>query len=184
MNIQHLLAAGALAALCLPATAQNLKPGLWEVTHKMGGNAQMDQAMAEMQKQMAAMPPEQRKQMQEMMAKQGVQMGQSGAGGVGVRICMTKDMIERNELPASQGDCKTTTQQRTGNTMKMAFTCANPPSSGEGQLTFVSSEAYAMKMDISSTVRGRPEKMTMDGTGKWLGADCGSVKPMAAPPRK
>jgi hypothetical protein len=147
----------------------------------MGGNAQMDQAMAEMQKQMAAMPPEQRKAMQEMMAKNGVQLGAGGAGGMSAKICMTREMVERNEIPANQGDCKTTSQQRSGSTMKMAFTCANPPSSGEGEFSFVSSEAYTMKMKVNSSVRGKAESMTMDGAGKWLGADCGSIKPLAMP---
>jgi len=184
MKFHHVFAAGALAVFGLSASAQSLKPGLWEVSHKMGGNPQMDQAMAEMQKQMAAMPPEQRKQMQDMMAKNGMQMGQAGAGGMSMRMCMSKEMAERNEIPANQGDCKTTSQQRSGNTMKMAFTCANPPSSGEGEVTFAGSDAYTMKMKVSSIVRGKPETMTIDGSGKWLGADCGTIKPMAAPAKK
>jgi hypothetical protein len=44
------------------AGAENLKPGLWEVTHKMQtSGGQMEQGMAQMQQQMASMPPEQRK---------------------------------------------------------------------------------------------------------------------------
>jgi hypothetical protein len=184
MKLHHLPAAAILAALSLGASAQTLKPGLWQVTNKMGGSAQMDQAMAEMQKQMAAMPPEQRKAMQDMMARNGVQMGAGGPGGMSAKMCMTKEMAERNEIPANQGDCKTTSQQRTGNTMKMAFTCASPPSSGEGQFTFVSSEAYTMKMNVRTTVGGKAENVTMDGSGQWLGADCGNIKPMAAPAKK
>jgi len=26
--------------------------------------------------------------------------------------------------------------------------------------------------------------MTMEGSGKWLGADCGAIKPIALPPKK
>ena len=73
-----------LAAACLPAAAQSLKPGLWEMHNKMGGNAQMDQAMAEMRKQLATMPADQRKQMEAMMAAQGVQVGSGGAGGMSI----------------------------------------------------------------------------------------------------
>jgi hypothetical protein len=29
-------------------------------------------------------------------------------------------------------------------------------------------------------VNGKPEKMNMDGLGKWLGSDCGNVKPPVA----
>jgi hypothetical protein len=181
----HRILAAALVALASTAGAQTLKPGLWEVIHKMNsGNSQMDQQMAQMQKQMAAMPPAQRKQMEEMMAKQGTQMpGAAPGGGMGMKMCMTKEMAERSEIPAQQGDCKTTHQSRSGNTMKMAFTCTNPPSSGEGQYTFTSPEAYSMKMTVSTTVQGKPQKMNMEGSGKWLSADCGSVKPIA-PPKK
>ena len=169
----------AIAAAALPAAAQSLKPGLWEVTNKMqGGSGQMQNAMSEMQKQLASMPPEQRKMIEEQMAKSGVKMGSGGpAGGMSVKICMTKEMVEKNEMPAQQGDCKTTAQSRVGNTMKMAFACTNPPSSGDGQVIFNGSESYSSKMNVSTQVDGKPEKLTMEGAGKWLGADCGSVKP-------
>ena len=42
------------------------------------------------------------------------------------------------------------------------------------------SEAYRSKMTMTSTRQGKPEKMDMDGQGKWLSADCGSVKPLGA----
>lgn len=175
---------GVLLLAAQIANAQNLKPGLWEINNKMqSGSGQLEKGMAEMQKQMAAMPPEQRKMMQDMMAKQGVARGAGGPGNILAKICMTQDMIERNELPSQQGDCKSSTSPRSGNTMKMAFTCTQPPSSGEGTVTFVSPEAYTMKMVMKSTVQGKPETMTMDGGGKWLSADCGAVKPLA-PPKK
>ncbi len=182
MKPHHLLAA-ALMAFATTAGAQALKPGLWEVTHKMNsGVSQMDQQRAQMQKQMAAMPPAQRKQMEEMMAKHGTQMpGAAAGGGMSMKMCMTREMAERNEIPAQQGDCKTTQQSRSGNTMKMAFACTNPPSSGEGQYTFTSPEAYSMKMAVSTTVQGKAQKMNMEGSGKWLGADCGNVKPITSP---
>jgi uncharacterized protein YneF (UPF0154 family) len=177
MKLQHVLAAAVLAASA-SAGAQGLKPGLWEVTQKIQTQSgETERAMADMQKQMAAMPPEQRKQIEEMMARQGVKPG--GGGDMSVKVCMTKEMIERNDMPMQQqrGDCKTTQQSRSGNTMKMAYTCATPPSSGEGEITYIGSEGYSMKMDVTTEVRGKPEKMNMQGSGKWMGADCGTVKP-------
>jgi hypothetical protein len=184
MNQLRLAIAAFAAAAVLPAGAQTtLKPGLWEITNKMqSGSGQMENAMAQMQQQMASMPPEQRKMIEEQMAKSGVRMGSAGpAGGMSVKICMTKEMVERNEMPAQHGDCKTTSQSRSGNTMKMAFACTNPPSSGDGQVTFNSSESYSSKMNVSTQVHGKPEKMTMEGTGKWLATDCGDIKPFQAP---
>ena len=71
----------ALLVCATAASAQSIKPGLWEMQHKMGGNPQIDQAMAQMQKQMAAMSPAQRKQMEAMMGQQGMTMPTPGAGG-------------------------------------------------------------------------------------------------------
>ena len=184
-KIRFVLVAVAAIAV-LPAGAQSLKPGLWEVTNKMqGGSAQMQDAMDEMQKQMASMPPEQYKMMEQQMAKSGVKMGVAGpAGGMSVKICMTKEMVEKNEVPAQQGDCKTTAQTRAGNTMKMAFACTNPPSSGDGQVTFNGSEGYTSQMTISTQVSGKTEKVNMEGSGKWLGADCGDIKPLGQQAQK
>jgi hypothetical protein len=179
------MAALAAGAFAVSASAQNLKPGLWEVTNKMqSASGEMEKQMAQAQEQMAKMPPEQRKMMEDMMAKQGMKMGAGGPGSSSVKVCMSKEMVERNEIPAQKGDCKTTKQQRSGNTTKIAFACTNPPSSGEGQFTIVSPEAYTMKMTVNSTAQGKPETMNMDTSGKWLSADCGSIKPIAPPTTK
>ncbi|TFZ07043.1 DUF3617 domain-containing protein [Ramlibacter henchirensis] len=163
------------AAFACGASAQNLKPGLWQVQQKVSGNPEMQREVEEMRKKMATLPPEQRKQMEDIMARRGVQMGPSGHS---VRMCLTKEMVERNEIPATQGDCKITQQQRTGNTLKAAFTCSNPPSSGQTVVTFTSPEAYTMKTTATGAVGGKTESMTVEGTGKWLGADCGEVRPV------
>lgn len=175
MRMQTALATALLAA-CLPAAAQSLKPGLWEINNKMGGNAQMDQAMAQMQKELASMPPEQRKQMEAMMAQRGMSMPGGAGKGMTIQSCMTKEMAERNDVPMQDG-CKITKQERSGKTMKMAFACTNPPSSGDGEFTFVSDQAYTSKMNIKTTVEGKPQTMTMDASGKWLAADCGKLAP-------
>jgi hypothetical protein len=176
---KHLFTAAAVLALGLPAAAQTMKPGLWEINNKVSGG-QMDQAMAEMQKQMAQMPPEQRKQMEAMLAQRGVQVTPGANGGMGVRMCMTREMVERNEVPTRQG-CTTTQGKRSGNSIHVAFTCSNPPSSGEGDVSFTP-ESYTSHMVVKTTVQGRPETMTMDATGKFLQADCGDIKPVV--PRK
>jgi hypothetical protein len=173
-----MLVAGAVAS---GASAQTLKPGLWELTSQMTGSAEAEKSQAQFQKNMASMSPEQRKKMEEAMAKHGMKMMPGGPGGMSAQMCLTKEMVERDELPAQHGSCKTTRQPRSGNTMKFAFECANPPSSGDGVYTFVSPEAYTVKMNMKMSMKGKPETMAMDGSGKWLSADCGSVKPLQPP---
>lgn len=170
-----------MAALWLAATAsaQQIKPGLWENTSQMGGA--MGAPMAQMQQQMASMPPAQRKQMEAMLAQQGIRMD---AQGVTSKVCITKEMAERAELPSqSEGDCKSTLAPRTGNTMKFSFVCTKPPSTGEGVYTFASAEAYTSDMKIISTAQGQPQTSTIKGSARWLSTDCGAVKPFA-PPKK
>jgi hypothetical protein len=179
MRLLTLATGAVLAAACLSLSAQTLKPGLWEISNKMQGGG-MDDAMAELQKQMAQMPPQQRKQMEAAMAQQGVKMAPGSGGGMAIQMCFTKEMVERNDVPMGDS-CTTTQNQRSGNTQKFAFTCSNPPSSGEGQVTYNGPEAYGSRMTVKTVAGGKPQVTTMEASGKWLKADCGSVKPMPLP---
>src|ERR1044072_8493259 len=121
MKYRSALLARAAVLLAANPSAQPMKPGLWELKHQMkSSDGETERAMAQAQQQMANMPPEQRKMMQEMMAKQGGKGG-GGPGGMTVQTCVTKEMADRNEVPAQQGDCKTTKQQRSGSTTTVAF---------------------------------------------------------------
>jgi hypothetical protein len=185
MTFRSLACTFALSLAAAAAGAQTMKPGLWEVTTKIGGSAEMDKAMAQMQQQLSSMPPAQRKQMEEMMAKQGVGLAGGSGGGMTAKVCVSKEMAARNQMPVQQqGNCTTTTSDKTASSMKMKFTCTSPPSSGEGQFTFSGDSAYTMKMNVTSTQQGTPRNTTLDSSGKWAAADCGAVKPMAVPPAK
>jgi hypothetical protein len=180
------LAILALAGLvAVPCSAQNMKAGLWEMTNKMeSSDGKMEQAMAEMQKQMASMPAEQRKMMEDMMAKQGVKMGAAG-GAMQVKMCLTKEMLAQGQLPVQQqGNCTMTRSPMVGNSMHMSYKCTNPDSHGEGDMSFSGDSAYTMKMKVNHMQNGRNETMTMNGAAKWLGSDCGNIKPIEMPKKK
>jgi hypothetical protein len=112
-------------------------PGLWEhsVTTQ---NEKINEAMAKAQQQMASMPPEKRKQMEAMMAQHGVAMGAPGQA-MAVKVCITPEQAARDEMPAREGKCKQTRTERSGNTLRFAFTCEDG-SSGEGEYTLQSAE--------------------------------------------
>lgn len=166
-------------AFSAAAQAQSIKPGLWEMNQKVGGSAQMDQSMAQMQQQMANMPPAQRKQMEDMLAKQGMSMPTPGAGGgMVMKVCITPEMAAKQDMPMqNEGDCTSTVTSRSASALKMSFVCKNPPSTGEGTYTFSGDTAYTMKMVMNTTHKGKPQTVTMDGQGKWVAAACGAVKP-------
>jgi hypothetical protein len=162
------------------AFAQSQAPGLWAVQSKMGGNPEMEKAMADMQKQMASMPPAQRKQMEAMMGKNS--MGMAPGGGISLKVCITPEMAARAEMPSqTQGSCTHTITSRSASTLKMKYVCTNPQSSGEGTYNFNGDKAYTMKMVMQSTRNGKPETTTLEGQGQWLAADCGTVKPIQMP---
>ena len=159
------------------AQTQKLAAGLWESSTKMniasaaGGTSE---AMAQMQKEMAAMPPEQRKMVQDMMAKQGMGMGAQPSS---VRVCVSAEQAEKGTMP-QDGRCTQMSQQRSGNTLRMKFSCQGPPpSSGEGEYTFSSDKAYSGRMKMKTSDNGQPVSMDMEITGRWISADCGALKP-------
>jgi Protein of unknown function (DUF3617) len=166
-------------ALSGVAMAQSsTKPGLWEMTSKISSpsNPQMAKQMEEAQKMMASMPPAQRKQMEEMMAKQGVNMSMAAGGATVLKICITPEMAARPPVEQRQG-C-TYKFSQSGSTHNFSFQCANPPGDGEGQVTFVDADSYTGKMRFSAIEKGKKETVEMQTSGKFLGANCGAIKPM------
>jgi Protein of unknown function (DUF3617) len=164
------------------AQAQGVKPGLWEITSKMSGNAEMDKAMAEMQKQLAAMPPAQRKQMEAMMAQNGMQIS-ANAGGSTVKVCFSKKMAEDLDMRYSdRSDCTHTRQPRLGNTIKFSFSCEGGKTTGQGEYKLLADAGWDGDMTITSIQNGKRETMQMKSNGRWLGASCGNLKPLDETP--
>ncbi|MBZ0226691.1 MAG: DUF3617 domain-containing protein [Comamonas sp.] len=170
-----LLAAG----VCTFASAQPLKlrPGLWELQTTMkSSSGQMEAALAQMQQQLASMPPEQRKQMEQMMGGMNLP---SSDGSHTMNICMTQKDVDLDHVDMREG-CTQKTTRIDARTLKVSFQCSaradEPASSGEGTITIASPTAYSGKQQVKSTVDGKAEQMNMTQTGKWLASDCGKVK--------
>ena len=170
-----------VALLCtvLAVGAQTQAPGLWghAFTLKSAGG-EMERALAEMKKQMDAMPPEKRQQVEQMMASRGVKMGAQGGSG---KVCLTKKQAARPAEPKVPEGCTQQVDQRSARSVKFHFECTKPSASrGEGEMTYLSEKAYTGKMNITGEVSGKPQQMSMEMTGKWLAAECGDVKPSGA----
>lgn len=157
--------------------ATSVRPGLWEHTVSIKGqNGQMNDVMSQMNQQMASLPPEQRKMMEEMMAAQGVSAAPQGNA---IRMCITKEEAQQNFVPPADGQCKQQVIQRSGNTMQIKFSCeGNPPSSGEGTYTFINEKAYTGNMTVRTNMQGRTNVIQMKQSGKWVSDNCGTIKPI------
>ncbi|MDA8327618.1 MAG: DUF3617 domain-containing protein [Betaproteobacteria bacterium] len=166
------IAAGAMASISVWA-ALPMKPGLWEIQPKIqlrSENGTMP--VPDISQLMQNMSPQMRNQMEAIMQKQGVSMGDDG----NLQVCTTQDMIARNRLPQNKG-CESLVTKTSGNKYSFHFSCGTPPTTGEGDVVFQNSEAYTSRVKITRQDQGEGRSVTMESSAKWIGADCGNLKP-------
>ena len=180
--MKHSLSVLALLACAGAAGAAqnlNMKPGLWELNNRVSSSdPQIQSAMSEMQKQLGNMLPQQRQSLQQMMDRNGVQLQIADGGNIHSSVCMTREMIDRKTFPLQGGECSQNVTPLSGNRFKVAFSCTKPRARGEGEISMESDTSYRGRVQITSEERSG--SVDMDVTGRWMGADCGGVKPMGS----
>ncbi|HYD80826.1 MAG TPA: DUF3617 domain-containing protein [Paucimonas sp.] len=157
--------------LCCSAAAfaaGPMKPGLWEMSIK-----------SDMMKNMPKIPPEQMEKMKQM----GVNIPHMQDGGMVTKVCITKEMAERDQPPEmnqKEAGCEARNYQRTGSGYSVDIICDGPVMKGQGkaQGSFSGSESFTSVYDFKGTAQGRPVNQHQETKGKWLSADCGNVAPM------
>ena len=179
MKLKSLFVFLATSSLISSVSAmESMKPGLWEHSFTIKSQSgQVEKGLADMKKSMAKMPPEQRKMMEEMMAKQGMGVSDKGTS---VKVCISKEQAEKLDIPQSQdSNCKQEILSRTSKNIKIKFTCTgNPSSTGEGEFTLINPGAYVGKAVVNTDSNGKKDRLDMDQKGKWLAADCGAIQPI------
>jgi len=182
-NLVH-RAAVALLLLPLAASAAHQKPGLWEITSTMTilkGGPQMP-AGAQAQQ----LPPEALARMKQM----GIQIQQGGgpmSHTVSFQRCLTPEQAAKDEHPTFTNDnkCQLQNAHYTGSSFTGDMVCNTPDMQGKGTIkaSFPSSEAYSGTWHFAGkSARSGEMEMNNEFAGKWLGADCGTVKPFGPPP--
>jgi hypothetical protein len=174
-RVVGLIAACAAVAHAQPAPP--LKPGLWQVNNERTLDGQKAPDLGE---HMKNMPPEMRKRMEANMKQHGVDMS-GGAGNM--KICMTRESLDEGRWRSEDGRCKTDYSTRTATHWKWRSVCTQPPSESEGEANIISPERYTVKVTSVSTVQGQKRSGQMTMNAKWVGADCGDLKPVAPPPK-
>lgn len=171
-----------LIACALPlapahAAGPQIEPGLWEINITLKSQSgKAEAAMQEAQAQIARLPPDQRKAVEEMMTAQGVRLGN---GTSTVQTCISPEDAARGEIPQQAGECSQQVLERGAKSMRVKFSCAtNPPAKGEATVEFPSRTRYSSRAVVDTLVMGQPERMNVDQTGRWLAKDCGGVKPL------
>lgn len=171
--------------IAAPAFADvlNMQAGLWEmkplktVTDGVDNSAKMSDASSKMQAAMANMTPEQRANMEAMMKQHGVNIS-PGAGGITVQICVSPEMAKRNGFPVGKdGKCQPTVVQG-GSVMSFTYSCQNSgeTSTGKGTATR-SGDVISIESDGTTSGAGGTHTSHVEAQMRYLGADCGAVKP-------
>lgn len=144
----------------------DMEPGKWQHSFTMqSAGGELEQAMAEMQKQLAAMPAQQRQMMEAMLKSQGMSLSLQGGS---IEVCLSADDIAKGQLPQQDGCQQQLTEQN--GSFKVSFQCnTKPPSKGEGEFRLLNRKAYEGKLRVDTTHNGKPQQMTMQQQGKWLG---------------
>jgi len=156
-----------------------IKPGLWET--QVTSSVQMT-LPPEVEAKIAAMPAAQQAQMRSMMGGMGAKPTSATNRSCVAQTTSVSDLLNQAEQKAGM-KCSFTNRQQTasGVSFDMSCTSAQGTASGHMQFTMADSEhgSGTTHMTVSATANGRAMSMTMDGTStyKYVGADCGDVKP-------
>ncbi|MNL12266.1 hypothetical protein D3C87_1331290 [compost metagenome] len=163
------------AALILPLTsfaALDIKPGLWttKMTIEIAGQ-KLDPA-AMMDSAFAMMSAEQKKKVEDMIAKSGHSMPKMDKDGA--KTCMTAAMLKDPNKVTETKECKTTITSQTSKKIVGTFKCTEPEASGTFEWNAKSQTEYTGVMN-GKTADGKSAIIRADG--KFVSADCGKVKP-------
>ena len=162
------------------------KPGLWEVQVSVTSKMALP---PEVEARIAAMPQAQQDQMRAMM---GSRMGGAGTPTSTTRqVCiapgtsMDSMLSQAQQNPGMKCTFSNREQTATGASFDISCTSATGSATGHSQFHFADDEhaSSSMHMTMTASQNGHTMNSTMDSSssGRFVNADCGTVKPMGAP---
>jgi hypothetical protein len=146
-----------------------IKPGLWQTHSEREVNGQRQPDIGERMKNMS---PEKRAQIDAMMKQHGVA---SGAGGMG-QVCYSRESPERSPWADQGTDCKVDYKSRSSSLWKWHTSCPKSGYESDGEADFLDRENY--KSTSISKIGEQVRKSSTTITAKYLGSDCGGLKPL------
>lgn len=151
--------------------ALNMKPGLWKVGMMIESDGKKFDPTAQMKASLAKMPEAQKKQMMDMMAKQGAGISANGD----TQVCYTKAMIDKPESFQKQQEMKCDTKiiKNTSSEVSTNFKCEDG-TTGDSKWSVTSPEKMTGLVNVKDP-KGKLSKINY--TGSFVKADCGAVKP-------
>jgi len=165
---------GAVLLLPLIAAAADIKPlavkpGLWEVT--VTSKVQLPDAL------LSQMSPDRRAQMEANMAARS---GQASGPKV-VKVCLDKDSLSRalNLGADTRQNCRRKLFSSSPTRQEVDVECTQENGKFSGRMTIETLSPDAFKGSMQMTREGGMGmmKINVSATTKYLGPDCGDVKP-------
>lgn len=162
-------------------TAPPIKPGLWEVhsERRVDGQKAPDPAQ-----RMKDMPPEMRARLEAAMKARGLDASAAAGPGGAMKICLSRESLEQGQWQGSQARCKTEFGARSASRWAWHSVCSEPASETDGEARFATPERYTVQTTTTMTLKGQTRSSQMTIDAKWLGSDCGGLKPVTAPSTK
>jgi hypothetical protein len=156
-----------------------VKPGLWE-TRMSALDANGRETASPEQAALSKLPPETRARMAEVLKARGLSMPDADGA---TKACFTKEMFEsgRWQQMASETGCTTNYSTRSSTMWKWHSSCQALKSESDGEVVFSSPQSYRVKFTSTAMVNGKTNTSTRIVQAKWLGADCGDIKPFTPP---
>ncbi|HEX3432243.1 MAG TPA: DUF3617 domain-containing protein [Rhizomicrobium sp.] len=157
--------AGVMFAVAVPLAAlgSHGKVGLWENTVRTS-----------MPNMSASIPPEALARMKAMG------MSTSGNHTYTTQHCMTAEEVAQDTPPTPRNNrgCSMTNVSHDAHTFTADLVCSGEGAQGRGhvEVTYDSNERYAGTYAFNGTMEGHPQTITSSFEGRWISADCGSVK--------
>lgn len=169
-STSFLLAAASLLPAIACAQAFSVNPGLWE--HKLdmrSESGRLEQALELARVQMALLPPEQRKMVEDMLTRQGIQFDLVNQS---FQNCITEEEASTGEFEfAEQGGCEQTSVTQSGTSTQISFVCDQ----GQGELALENGSEYTGHSTMVLDFNGITENVTATHSGRWLGASCAAL---------
>ena len=180
MKHLRLAAASAVLVAVNAYAGPSVDPGLWEGTvtvQREGSLSATEKAqMEQMRAHLAQVPPQYRAQMEQNLTA----MADNKPMVFHEKTCVTPAMIKQGLKPKVGKNCTYTMQPKTANTYTMDFTCRDQgvESHGSGEMIFAP-KSYQGNVHTMANTQGNRYAADIAMQGRWLSADCGSVKPPA-----
>jgi hypothetical protein len=164
-----------LVSVCGPgahAATLNAKAGLWETT----STSKIEGAASTRAPDLSKLAPDQRARAAQAMASRG-----DGRPAVSVtQQCVSPDMLQKWETFAkgeATRECQRKLIDQSDRHVKMTVSCASGKSVGEMEISVLANDRITGKMGMLMRTDTGERKVDVSFESRWLGADCGKLKP-------